>query len=58
MKTPDSDSPSDDEKKLGVRPGEFETLATHQLPSDPDAGLSEAERAQIVSPPVFHNTPN
>ena len=49
MKTSDSDSiPSDDEKKVGVEPGAFETAATHELPSDPDEGLSDAEKANIV----------
>lgn len=42
-------SPSDDEKKLGVDAGEFETLGRHELPLDPDAGLSEEEKARIVS---------
>ena len=39
----DSDSgrsPSDDEKKIGGSPAD--------LPPDPDAGLSEEERAKIV----------
>ena len=47
----DSDStPSDDEKKVtGVEPGQFENLPREQLPPDPDAGLSEAEKARIVS---------
>ena len=59
MKTPfatrekDSDSgahsASDDEKGVGVKPGEFETLGHNEIP-DPDAGLSEAERAKIVCP--------
>lgn len=52
MKTSDSDSlhtPIEDEKKIGVGSGEFESLATHQLPPDPDAGLSDAEKAKIVS---------
>ncbi|KAL1613454.1 hypothetical protein SLS54_010592 [Diplodia seriata] len=41
--------PSDDEKKLGVEPGEFEpaTVAVDGLPPDPDAGLSDEERAAI-----------
>ncbi|OJD31075.1 mfs transporter [Diplodia corticola] len=41
--------PSDDEKKLGVEPGEFEPAAVvHDgLPPDPDAGLSDEERAAI-----------
>ncbi|KKY17849.1 putative mfs transporter [Diplodia seriata] len=43
--------PSDDEKKLGVEPGEFEpaTVAVDGLPPDPDAGLSDEERAAILS---------
>ena len=47
----DSDStPSDDEKKVtGVEQGQFETLGRGELPPDPDAGLSEAEKAAIVS---------
>lgn len=47
----DSDSaPSDDEKRVtGVQQGQFETLGHGQLPPDPDAGLSEAEKAAIVS---------
>ncbi len=47
----DSDSaPSDDEKKVtGVGQGQFETLGHGELPPDPDAGLSEAEKAAIVS---------
>ena len=47
----DSDSghsPSDDEKRVGVKPGEFETLGHGQLPPDPDAHLSLEERAAIV----------
>lgn len=41
--------PSDDEKKLGVEPGEVvESGANDGLPPDPDAGLSEEERAAIV----------
>lgn len=47
----DSDStPSDDEKKItGVGEGDFETLGHGELPPDPDAGLSAAEKAAIVS---------
>lgn len=49
----DSDSgnsPSDlDEKRIGVAHGEFETAGRGHLPPDPDADLSEAERAHIVS---------
>lgn len=41
--------PSDDEKKLGVEPGEVvESGANDGLPPDPDAGLSEEDRAAIV----------
>lgn len=41
--------PSDEEKKLGVEPGEVvESGANDGLPPDPDAGLSEEERAAIV----------
>ncbi|KAL8912976.1 MAG: hypothetical protein Q9172_007383 [Xanthocarpia lactea] len=46
----DSDSahsPSDDEKKIGVGPGEFQALGHGDLPPNPDADLSEAERALI-----------
>ena len=56
----DSDSvPSDDEKKVtGVGQGQFETLGHGELPPDPDAGLSEAEKAAIVSTntPTMVNT--
>ena len=38
-------TPSDDEKKIGV----IETYKHGDLPPDPDAGLTDAERAQIVS---------
>ena len=48
----DSDSthsPSDvNEKVVGVGQGEFETLGHGELPPDPDAGLSEEEKARIV----------
>ena len=60
MKT-DSDSdhsPSDDEKKVGVEPGAFESLATPQLPSDPDQGLSDAEKAAIVSSSASYSGPS
>ncbi|KAL8713597.1 MAG: hypothetical protein Q9220_002459 [cf. Caloplaca sp. 1 TL-2023] len=46
----DSDSghsPSDDEKAVGVRPGGFEELGHGDLPPDPDAGLSDEEKAKI-----------
>lgn len=48
----DSDSghsPSSDEKKLGVEAGGFETRGHGELGPDPDAGLSEEEKAKIVS---------
>lgn len=47
----DSDSahsPSDDERKISVRQGQFDTLGHGQLPPDPDAHLSLEERAAIV----------
>lgn len=51
----DSDSthsPLDDnEKVVGVERGGFETLGRGQLPPDPDYGLSEEEKARIVSVP-------
>ena len=53
----DSDSghsPSDDEKRVGVGQGEFETLGHGQLPPDPDAHLSPEERAAIVGSLVTH----
>ena len=57
----DSDSfPSDDEKRVtGVEQGQFETLGHGELPLDPDAGLSGAEKAAIVSTntPTTVNTP-
>lgn len=40
--------PSDDEKKLGVEPVESGVAADDGLPPDPDAGLSDEERAAIV----------
>ena len=39
---------SDDEKVMGVKPGEFETLGAGELPHDPDEHLSAEERAKIV----------
>ncbi len=49
----DSDSghsPSDDEKRVtGVEAGGFENIGHDELPPDPDAGFSEAEKAAIVS---------
>ena len=45
----DSDSaPSDDEKVTGVEAGQFESLGHGELPPDPDAGLSEAEKKEIA----------
>ena len=41
-------SPSDDEKKIGVEAGAFENAGHHELPPDPDEGLSDAEKARIV----------
>ena len=55
----DSDSghsPSDDEKQVGVEPGAFETATVSQLPPDPDHGLSDAEKAEIVSRPRYCKT--
>ncbi len=54
----DSDSghsPSDDEKRVtGVEAGGFENIGHGDLPPDPDAGYSEAEKAAIVSArPIF-----
>ncbi|MCJ1340943.1 hypothetical protein MMC09_006239 [Bachmanniomyces sp. S44760] len=46
----DSDSghsPSYNEKEVGVKPGEFESAGYMEIPPDPDAHLSEAERAHI-----------
>ncbi|KAL8758229.1 MAG: hypothetical protein Q9199_001639 [Rusavskia elegans] len=46
----DSDSghsPSDDEKKVGASPGQFQALGRADLPPDPDAGLSQEEKARI-----------
>ncbi|KAI4248337.1 MAG: hypothetical protein L6R42_009296, partial [Xanthoria sp. 1 TBL-2021] len=46
----DSDSghsPSDDEKKVGASPGQFQALGHADLPLDPDAGLSQEEKARI-----------
>ena len=60
MKTkPDSDSghspSSEDEKIVGVKPGEFENLDSQGLPPDPDAHLSDEERAKIVLPSSILN---
>ncbi|KAL8699845.1 MAG: hypothetical protein Q9224_001234 [Gallowayella concinna] len=46
----DSDSvlsPSEDEKNLGTGPVQFQALGHGDLPPDPDADLSEEERARI-----------
>lgn len=46
----DSDSghtPSDDEKKIGLGAREIETVGLGHLQPDPDAGLSEEEKARI-----------
>jgi len=40
-------SASDDEKKLGVEPGQFEEATINTLPPDPDDELSAEERAKI-----------
>ena len=45
----DSRSPSDDEKDVAVKPGAFETATVPHLPPDPDEGLSDEEKARIVS---------
>lgn len=47
----DSDSgrtPLDDDKSIGATARELETIGRNQLPPDPDAGLSEEEKARIV----------
>ena len=50
----DGESPSDDEKrldyekKLSDENGQFENSIDAELPPDPDAHLTEAERAKIV----------
>ena len=52
MKSVSSESdrtPSNDEKKIGVEAGGFEARGYGELPPDPDAGMSEAEKARIVS---------
>ena len=38
----------DNEKVVGVEQGAFETRGRGQPPPDPDAGLSEEEKAHIV----------
>ncbi|KAL8731511.1 MAG: hypothetical protein Q9166_003357 [cf. Caloplaca sp. 2 TL-2023] len=50
MEKQDSDSghsPSDDEKKVGATSTEFQAIGHGELPSDPDAGLSQGEKAKI-----------
>ena len=42
---------SDDEKVLGVKQGEFESVGHGELPPDPDEHLSAEERAKIVYKP-------
>ncbi len=38
----------EDEKVVGARPVELETLGHGDMPPDPDAHLSEEERARVV----------
>ena len=55
----DSDSvPSDDDKVTGVEAGPFESLGHGELPPDPDAGLSEAEKKAIVCNLVWSFVPH
>ena len=42
-----SSTPSDNEKYIGVE-REERRHSRHEMPPDPDAGLSEEERAKIV----------
>lgn len=42
---------SDDEKVLGVKSSEFESVGHGELPPDPDEHLSAEERARIVYTP-------
>ena len=55
MEKPAVHHPSDDSdhsgsnEKIAVEQGAFETLGHSELPLDPDAHLSDAERAAIVS---------
>jgi hypothetical protein len=44
----ESPPPYLDDKVTGVEEGQFETLGHGELPPDPDAGLSEAEKKAIV----------
>ena len=48
MQHTDGESPSDDEKKLGVDDGKLDSAIHGGLPPDPDAHLTEAERIAIV----------
>ena len=47
---------SEDEKVVGVKQGDFEALDHRELLPDPDAHLTDAERAQIVCASIlsFH----
>ena len=45
----DSSNHSPANEKMAAEEGALEALGLHQLPPDPDAHLSEAERAAIVS---------
>ena len=51
----DSDSPSDDERNVAAKPVAFEKEAVSALPTDPDDGLSDTERAKIVSFSLHQN---
>lgn len=42
------DDEKNEEKNVGVHPGGFETLNRSDLPLDPDAELSDEEKAKIV----------
>ena len=52
----DSSDHSPSHEKIPVEQGNFENLGRSELPPDPDAHLSEAERAAIVSFLVIRNT--
>ncbi|KAL9096115.1 MAG: hypothetical protein Q9165_001638 [Trypethelium subeluteriae] len=47
MSRGDDESPSYEEKKLGVEDGRLDSVALDNLPPDPDAHLSEAEKIAI-----------
>lgn len=47
--TSDASDRSPSDEKIGVEEGAFETLGRSELPPDPDAHLSEAEKAAVVS---------